>query len=154
MFGIKLVGESHDAYPFFGRRGNPALMNFPDSHEGRKLAVGIPLGHKSLVYLMHPKSDSGIAIEYIQWDSKVTDLLKDGERAATAQGAVNLMRAVNARYSRFWRCIRILAEIDDPMKGPALELGFIEGEVMREISQREYEEWYRAVPWPWPPAGR
>jgi hypothetical protein len=147
--GIRLVGPLHVAFPFFGREGKPALMNFPDSAEGRRLAVNIPVGHRSLVYLMHPVKRFWTAIEYIKSDSKSSDLLKDGEKAAINQKAVALMLAQNAHYSRFWRCIRVLAWIDDPMNAPTPEFGFKEGEVMREISQQEYEEMYNAVPWTW-----
>jgi hypothetical protein len=149
MFGIRLVGPLHAAFPFFGREGSPALMNFPNSAEGRRLAANIPIGHKSLVYLMHPVKRFWTAIEYIRSDAGIVDLLKDGERAAIAQNAVALMQAHSAHYSRFWRCIRVLAWIDDPEKAPTPEFGFKEGDVMREISQTEYEEMYNAVPWTW-----
>src|SRR5262249_35339511 len=149
MFGIKLVSALHAAWPFFGRDGKPALMNFPDSLEGRRLAVATPIGHKSLVYLMNPVKRLWTAIEYIQWDSKISDVVKDGESAAIAQKAVERIQADNAHYARLWRCIRILASIDNPMKGPAFAFDFKEGEVMREITQGEYEEMYNAVPWTW-----
>jgi hypothetical protein len=149
MFGIKLVGPLHAAFPFFGREGKPALMTFPSSPEGRRLAANIPIGHKSLVYLMHPIKRFWTAIEYIRSDSKILDLLKDGEQAAIAQNALALMQVQNAHYARLWRCIRVLAWIDDPMKAPMFEFGFNEGDVMREISQQEYEEMYNAVPWTW-----
>ena len=154
MFGIKLVGPQHKAFPFFGREGKPALMNFPNSPEGKRLAAAIPIGHKSLVYLMHPVKHFWTAIEYIKWDHTIPDVLREGKKAATAQKAVALIGAVNARFSRYWRCIRVLAWIDDPMKAPTPELSFNEGEVMRELSQREYDEMYNAIPWSWTAASQ
>jgi hypothetical protein len=150
MFGIKLVGPAHAEFSFFGKDGKPALMNFPNSPEGRRLAIATPLGHKSLVYLIHPVMRFWTAIEYIRWDPNVSDLLEDGLRAATAQDAVALIEAQDAHYSRYWRCIRILASIDNPMNGAPLAYGFNKGEVMREISQREYDELYNSLPWSWP----
>jgi len=65
MFGIMLVGAIQPEFPFFGREGNPPLMNFPNSPEGRRIAVAIPVGHRSLVYLMHPVKRFWAAVEYI-----------------------------------------------------------------------------------------
>jgi hypothetical protein len=149
MFGIKLVGQHHAAFPFFGRDGKPALMNFPDSPDGKRLAAAIPIGHKSLVYLMHPVKRFWTAIEYIRWDPSEPDILKEGEKAAAAQNAIALVEAQNARFARYWRCIRILAWMADPMKAPTPEFSFNEGDIMREISQRYYEELYNAIPWSW-----
>src|SRR5262245_64575684 len=98
MYGIRLVGPAHAEFPFFGRDGKPALMNFPNSPEGRRLAAATPIGHKSLVYLMHPVKRFWTAIEYIRSDSKIPDLLNDGERAAISQNAVALMQAANPYY--------------------------------------------------------
>src|SRR3954462_3805226 len=69
MFGIKLVGAIQPEFPFFGREGKPPLMNFPNSPEGRHVATAIPIGHRSLVYLMHPVKRFWAAIEYVKWDS-------------------------------------------------------------------------------------
>jgi hypothetical protein len=149
MFGVKLVGSIHRDFPFFGRGGNPALMNFPDSAEGRRIAADIPIGHRSLVYLMHPIRRFWTAIEYIKWDGAIEDVLEEGERAAVAQNAVTLMRVVNPRFSRIWRCIRILALIDDPLYAPTPDFGFHEGEIMRDIGQQEYHDMFNAIPWSW-----
>src|SRR4051812_19934674 len=86
MFGVKLVGAIHRAFEFFGRGGKPALMNFPDSPAGRRLAAAIPIGHKSLVYLMHPVQRFWTAIEYIKWDATVEDVLEDGRRPRPRKG--------------------------------------------------------------------
>jgi hypothetical protein len=149
MFGVKLVGHIQPAFPFFGRAGKPTVMNFPDSPEGRRLAAGIPVGHKSLVYLMHPVKRFWAAIEYIKWDSGVADVLDEGQRAAQAQNAVALMQVVNSRFAAVWRCVRMLAEIDDPARAPTPDFDFREGEVMREIREQEYEAMFEAVPWTW-----
>src|SRR5262245_6778826 len=106
MFGIKLVGAVQPEFAFFGRDGKPPLMNFPNSPEGRRVATAIPIGHRSLVYLMHPVKRFWSAVEYIKWDSNAKDVLDDGMRAAVAQGAVELMEVVNATYAKIWRCVR------------------------------------------------
>jgi len=108
MFGIKLVGETHPTLGFFGIDGNPTLMNFPDNDKGRRLAALVPIGHKSLVYLMAPAKRIWAAIEYIKWDSKIADPLKEGMEAARAQGADTMMEAINSHYARVWRCVRVL----------------------------------------------
>ena len=91
LFGIKLVGAQHAAFPFCGRGGKPALMNFPDSPEGRRIAACIPVGHRSLVYLMHPVKRFWSAVEYIGWESGDDNLLVQGRRAPVQQNAVALM---------------------------------------------------------------
>jgi hypothetical protein len=55
-----------------------------------------------------------------------------------------MMKAVNPKFAKFWRCIRILAEIDDPMNAPTPDFGFQEGEVMREIGPQEYQDLFAA----------
>ena len=149
MFGVKLVGALHSAYSFFGRAGNPTVMNFPDSPEGRRIAAALPIGHRSLVYLMHPMKRIWAAIEYIKWDDGIDDVLKEGRRAAAAQGAVDLMRVQNSKFARYWRCVRVLAQIDDPASGPVPDFSFQEGEIMRDIEPHEYAELFNAVPWSW-----
>jgi hypothetical protein len=152
-FSVKLVGAHHFAFPFCGVEGNPALMNFPDSPEGRRLVAAVPLGHRALVYLMHPVMRFGAAIEYIKWDDAIEDVLKEGQRAAVAQGAVAMLEALNPRFAKLWRCIRILALIDDPRNALTPDFDFHEGDVMPEISEQEYREWYDAIPWTWTAEG-
>jgi hypothetical protein len=149
MFSVKLVGPSHREFPFFGRAGNPALMNFPDSPQGRRTATEIPIGHRSLVYLMHPVQRFWTAVEYIEWGNSTECVLDAGRRAAAAQGAVSLIEAHSPKFAKLWRCIRILAQIDDPMNAPTPDFGFQEGEVMRVIEQQEYWELFNAVSWTW-----
>src|SRR5947209_2548254 len=86
MFGIKLVGPQHKAFPFFGREGKPALMNFPNSPEGKRLAAATPIGHKSLVYLIHPVRRFWPATEYIRGVPSAPDVL---EQRANKQLRVN-----------------------------------------------------------------
>src|SRR5438552_2876347 len=133
MFGIKLVGAVQPEFPFFRRDGKPALMNFPDSLEGRRIGASIPIGHRSLVYLMYPVKRFWAAIEYIKWDFSTEDVLVEGMRAAAAQDAVAMMEVVNPKFARIWRCVRVLALIDDPMKAPTPDFGFQEGDIMLEI---------------------
>src|SRR5262249_2898160 len=111
--------------------------------------AGIPIGHKSLVYLMHPVRRFWAAIEYIRWDAKVADVLEDGLRAAQAQDAVVLMEAVNARFAKGWRRVRAVAEIDDRTRAPTPDFGFQEGEILREVTQHDYEAMFHAIPWTW-----
>jgi hypothetical protein len=153
MFGIKLVGALHYAFPFFGRDGKPPLMNFPDSPEGRRVAAEVPIGHRSLVYLMHPVKRFKAAIEYVKWDSNIDDVLEEGSRAAATQNAVAMLEVFNSRFARIWRCVRVVALIDDPMQGPATDFGFQEGDIMLGISQQEYLEWFNALPWNWTAEG-
>jgi hypothetical protein len=75
MFGIKLVGPVTPEFAFFGKEGKPTLMNFPDSPEGRRIAPGVPLGHRSLVYLMDPVKRFWAAIEYIRWNHEIQDVV-------------------------------------------------------------------------------
>jgi len=149
MFGIKLVGEAHTAFRFFGRAGRPALMNFPDSPPGRRIAADIPIGHRSLVYVMHPIRRFWTAIEYIKWDPTINDVLTEGWQAAAAQGADAMMEAFNSHYAKLWRCIRILALMKDPQLAPTPDFGFQEGDIMREISEGEYFDMFNAIPWTW-----
>jgi hypothetical protein len=149
MFGIKLVGHIHPAFPFFGRDGKPTLMNFPDSPEGRRIAAGIPIGHRSLVYLMHPIKRFWAAIEYIKWDCNVEDVLEEGTRAAVAQNAVAMIEVINSRFAKIWRCVRVLAWIDDPRNAPTPDFGFQEGDIMFDIGQHEYFDMFNAIPWGW-----
>lgn len=143
MFGIKLVGHEAPQLPFYGRDANPPLMNFPDSLVGRRLAEGIPVGHRSLVYLMAPAKRFWTAIEYIKGD------LEDGMRAAVAQGAFAFMEVYNSHFARIWRCVRILAQIDDPKDAPTPEFGFREGEIMRYITEQEFNSYFNDIDWSW-----
>jgi hypothetical protein len=149
MFDVKLVGAAHRDFPFLGRNGKPAVMNFPDSPEGRRIARSIPIGHRSLVYLMHPIMRFWAAIEYIKWDMNIKDLLEDGRHAAMAQKAVALMEVYNPKFAKLWRCIRFLAEIDDPANAPTPDFGFKEGDIMVDIRQDEYLDMFNAIPWSW-----
>src|SRR5262249_6832603 len=118
MFGIKLVGAVQPEFVFFGRDGNPPLMNLPNSPERRRRGTAIPIGHRSLVYLMHPVKRFWSAVEYTKWDSNAANVLDDGMRAAVAQNAVELMEVVNSTYAKIWRCVRVLAMINDPTQAP------------------------------------
>src|SRR5438552_3067028 len=109
MFGIKLVGHIQPEFPFFGRDAKPTLMNFPDSPEGRRIAESIPIGHRSLVYLMAPVKRFWSAIEYIKYDFNIEDVLEEGRQAAVDQKAVAMMEVLNSRFARIWRCVRIVA---------------------------------------------
>lgn len=148
-FSVKLVGVESREFPFFGRAGKPALMNFPDSLQGRRVAASVPVGHRSLVYLMAPIKRFWTAIEYIKCDPDAHNLLEEGRRAAICQDAVAIMQVVYPHYAKLWRCVRILALIDDPTKAPTPEFNFNQGDVQREISEQEYHEMFDAVPWSW-----
>jgi hypothetical protein len=150
MFSIKLVGHEQPHFPACTRAGKPALMNFPDSPEGRRIAASIPNGHRSLVYLMAPTKRIWAAIEYIKWDEKITDVLEEGRQAAQAQGAVALMDILAPHYAKVWRCVRFLADVSPPEHGLAVNYEFHQGEVIREISQQEYDDLFNAASWTWP----
>jgi hypothetical protein len=128
-------------------------MNFPDNPEGRRVAASIPIGHKSLVYLMHPVKRIWAAIEYIKWDVCIADVLEEGMRAAVAQGAVAMMEAHSAKFAKVWRCIRFLAVIDDCAKSPPIGRTFQQGNIMVEIEPQDFYEMFKAVPWSWVQAG-
>jgi hypothetical protein len=149
MFGIKLVGASHREFPFFGKDGKPTLMNFPKSPEGQRIASGIPIGHTSLVYLMAPVKRFWTAIEYIKCDPSIEDVLEEGWRAAAAQNAVAMMEAHNSKFAKIWRCVRVVALIDDPRNAPTPDLGFKEGDVMFDIEKPEFIDMFKAIPWSW-----
>jgi hypothetical protein len=149
MFGIKLVGAAHFDLPTFGRAGNPSLMNFPDSAEGKRCASIAPVGHKSLVYLMAPVKRFWGAVEYIKWNPAIGDVLEEGRQAATSQNALAIMAVLNPHFAKVWRCIRVVAMIKDPMQAPTPDFGFKEGDVMFDIEQQEYLEMFNAIPWNW-----
>jgi hypothetical protein len=151
MFSIKLVGDIQPNIPACTRAGNPALMNFPDSPEGLRVAATIPIGHKSLVYLQAPTKLIWAAIEYIEWHPEYGDVLEQGRRAAEAQDAIALMGTLAPHYARLWRCIRYLADVTPPRDGFAIDYHFHQGEVMREISPEEYERLFGLTAWTWPP---
>src|SRR5262249_29157682 len=148
-FSIKLVGAVQPEFPFFRRDAKPALMNFPDTPQGRRIATSIPIGHKSLVYLMHPVKRFWAAVEYIRWDPNSEDVLEDGLRAAEGQNAVALMDAHNAKFAKVWRCVRQLAYIDNPMNAPTPDFGFQQGDIIHDLDESEYLDMFNAVPWSW-----
>jgi hypothetical protein len=152
MFSIKLVGASHPSLPACTKAGKPALMNFPDSPEGRRIAASIPNGHRSLVYLMAPRKCIWAAIEYIKWDEKTADVLEEGRQAAQAQNAIALMQVLAPHYAKVWRCVRFLADVTPLEHGLAIDHEFHQGEVIRPISQQEYDDLFNAAPWTWPTA--
>jgi hypothetical protein len=43
----------------------------------------------------------------------------------------------------------MLAVIDDPTNAPTPDFDFQEGEVMRDLGQHEYLDYFNAVPWSW-----
>jgi hypothetical protein len=149
MFGIKLVGEPNAEFRFCGKEGNPPLMNFPDSAKGRTIAASVPIGHRSLVYLMAPIKRIWAAVEYIKWDSSIADVLQEGMKAALAQDAVKMMNAVNTHFAKVWRCVRVLAVVDNYKNGPAQDFDFQQGDVMFDMTQEEYLEVFNAMPWTW-----
>ena len=148
MFGIKLVGDNTPEFPFFGRGGTPTLMNFPDSAEGRRIAANIPIGHKTIVYLMHPTMRFWSVIEFINSESS-KDVLQAGMEAAVAQNAVAVMNVVNPKFAKVWRCVRVLAMIDNPMNAPTPDFAFQQGEILRFIDEREFADYFNAIPWSW-----
>jgi hypothetical protein len=149
MFGLKLVGPTHFDQPVFGRDGKPSLMNFPDSVEGKRCASVVLIGHRSLVYLMAPIKRFWGAVEYIKWNPEIDDVLEEGRRAAANQNVAAIMEVLNPRFSRVWRCIRVVAMINDPTQAPTPDFPFKKGDVMFDIEQREYLEMFNAVPWSW-----
>jgi len=149
MFGIKLVGATHFDLPAFGREGNPSLMNFPDSAEGKRCASIVPIGHKSLVYLMAPIKRFWGVVEYIKWNHAIDNVLEEGRRAAVDQNARAIMEVLYPHFARVWRCVRIVATIKDPMQAPTPDFGFKEGDVMFDIEPQEYLEMFNEVPWSW-----
>jgi hypothetical protein len=110
----------------------------------------VKIGHRSLVYLMAPTKRLWAAVEYVRWCPGIADVLVEGREEANAQGAVTLMEAVNRKFAKVWRCIRCLAVIDDPMKGPLADFCFQEGDIMFDMDQRDYLGLFNAVPWSWP----
>jgi hypothetical protein len=148
-FSIKLVGGGKPSISACTRAGKPSVMNFPDSREGQRVAASIPIGHRSLVYLMAPTKRIWAAIEYIRCDTEMTDMVRAGRHAAETQNAVALMQVLAPHYANIWRCIRFLAEIDRPEDGPAIDYDFHQGEVNREISQQEYNDLFNSIPWTW-----
>jgi hypothetical protein len=149
MFGIKLVGDGYQAWRFHNREGTPPLMNFPDGRAGRRIAASIPIGHRSLVYLMHPTKRLCAAIEYVS-DPKTVDVLKQGKQAAIAQNAVAQIEAYGyPHFSKIWRCVRIVAWIDDPNNAPTPDFEFHQGDVMFDIDENEYLNLFTEIPWTW-----
>jgi hypothetical protein len=158
MFGLKLVSHYHFKFDFFNRNGKPALMNFPDSPEGRRIAPLVRIGHRSLVYLMTPRAEDGVpdplgmskhigaAIEYVHENPKL-NLLDDGMEAANKQKAVAYHETMGfAHWARLFRCIRIVAWIDDPRNGPIQDFQFSKGDTMFDITKEYYDELYNQIP--------
>ena len=149
MFGIKLVGDGFRDIPFFGLGGNPSLMNFPDSVEGKRCASVTPIGHRSLVYLMAPVKAFWGVVEYIKWNPAIDDVLEEGRRAAAPQNAIAIMEVLNPHFAKYWRCTRVVAMIKDQTQAPTPDFGFKQGDVMFDIEQQEYLEMFNAIPWSW-----
>jgi hypothetical protein len=153
MFGIKLVSDYHFSFPYFGLCGNPAVMNFPDSREGREIATVLPVGHRALVYLMAPKKCFGAAIEFIQLNQTTGDLLDDGMQAARAQDAIRLHEAVYPHWAKWWRCTRVIAWKENPTNvpgnAPTPDFHFQKGDDMFDISERCYSILFNAICWNW-----
>lgn len=151
MFGIKLVGPDHTAFDFHRMGAEPtALMNFPDSPAGRKIASSVPIGHKSLVYLMAPRKRFASAIEYVKWDHGIEDVLREGTKVAMHHNAIEMLKACNyPRFAKIWRCVRVIAWIEIPENGPATDFNFHQGDIMFDMDEAEYFEMFDAVPWDW-----
>lgn len=148
-FGIKLVGHDFPEYPFFRKDTNPALMCFPDSEMGRHVASVIPIGHRSLVYLMAPVKRIWAAVEYIKTDPIRESVLDEGRRAAIKHGAIKILKVVAPHYASYFRCVRFVAEIEDPANVPTPDFGFSQGDVGFDIDEADYLELYNAKPWTW-----
>jgi hypothetical protein len=98
---------------------------------------------------MHPVKRFWTAVEYIKWNPKIEDVLEEGMQAAVAQNAVAMMEALNSKFAKLWRCIRVLALINDPTQAPTPDFGFQEGDIMFDIGQQEYADMFHAIPWSW-----
>jgi hypothetical protein len=61
-----------------------------------------------------------------------------------------MMEALNPHFSRIWRCVRVLAFINDPFQAPTPDFGFQKGDTMFDIEPREYFDMFNAIPWSWP----
>jgi hypothetical protein len=55
----------------------------------------------------------------------------------------------NPHYAKIWRCVRVVALIDDPRKAPTPDFGFKQGDIMFDIEHRDYLDFFDAVPWSW-----
>jgi hypothetical protein len=99
---------------------------------------------------MAPTRRFWAAVEYFHFDPAVKDVLDDGWRAAVAQRAQQTMEVYNRYFSKVWRCVRVIAEIADPVRNaPEVPYKFHQGDIMFDLDEQEYRQRYDEIPWTW-----
>ncbi|MBC8107536.1 MAG: hypothetical protein H7Z14_13165 [Anaerolineae bacterium] len=148
MFSIKLIHPDHLNYAFLtgdfdGSDGRLPLMNFSGEGRGPATAANLPVGHRSLVYVVQHQKFIW-AIEYI-------GTLEDGERAAAAHGITP--NDFTTKW-RLYRPIRFLARVDLDHAPTAEEIFKKTGInfkansfTLKYISAGEYQTIYDAIDW-------
>jgi len=105
MFSIKLIHPNHLKYPYFtddfdGTNGRRPLMNFTGNDRGRSIAARLPIGHRSLVYVIHHQR--------FVWAIEFIGTVEEGERAAVAHGITP--NEITTKWN-VYRPIRFLARV-------------------------------------------
>lgn len=148
LYSIKLIHPNHLKYPYFtedfdGQDGRLPLMNFSAEGNGPSIATNLPIGHRSLVYVIQHQKFIW-AIEYI-------GTLEAGRKAALAHGVEP--NDITTKWSLF-RPIRFLARVsleaaptaDDIYKRTGIKFT-ANAFTLKYISAGEYQTIYDAIDW-------
>jgi hypothetical protein len=148
MFSIKLIHPNHLKYAYFtddfdGTDGRWPLMNFTGDDRGRSIAARLPIGHRSLVYVIHHQR--------FVWAVEYTGTLEEGERAAAAHGITP--NDITSKWNTY-RPIRFLARVDladaptaeDIFKRTGIRFK-ANAFTLKYISAGEYQTIYDAINW-------
>lgn len=150
MFSIKLIHPNHLKYAYLtddfdGADGRLPLMNFSGEGNGPAIAGNIPIGHRSLVYVIRYQKFIW-AIEYIGG-------IEQGQQAAVAHGIQP--NDITKKYSIFLP-IRFLARVDlesAPTAAGIFNRTGIQFKAnaftIKYISAGEYQTIFDAINWDW-----
>lgn len=148
-YGIKLIWPTHlfPVIPYFVRGlGDdlPALMNFKNDPNGRKLADGLPIGHRCLVYVTE--------VQLFIWVIEFTGTVTDGEVARKRHGIPP------TRHQPFtvYRPIRFVAKVEPWDKGAprasvcaksGVDFSPTQGDSHVDLTEDQYNRMFNAIPW-------
>ena len=148
-FGIKLIWPTHldPKFTYFERAGGtdlPALMNFKNDEAGYKLASGLPLGHRCLVYVTE--------LQLFIWAIELIGTVEEGEAARRRHG----IKPKTHHPFTLYRPIRFLARVVPWHNGPRREkvvaqsnVPFqpLQGDSHVVLSEDQYLSMYRSIEW-------
>jgi hypothetical protein len=148
MFSIKLIHPKHLTLPYLtqefdGTDGRWPLMNFSGEPRGKAIATNLPIGHRSLVYV--------IGDQKFVWAIEYTGTLEEGARAAAAHKITP--NFITEKWN-IYRPIHFLAKVDLAHAPTADEIFTKTGirfaanaYTLKYISAGDYQKIYDAIDW-------